>query len=124
MCKNSIWDLINSIINRRDERDVQTTGGMRGMCKWLFFFLFISFIAAVLVNLLKLPLEVPVAKETVSVLLRHAFRTTHACVGLSSLRIKLFIMLFEQKKQFLRLVSLVILNIKFNRKLSEQFWRI
>ncbi len=24
MCKNSIWDLINSTINRRDERDVQT----------------------------------------------------------------------------------------------------
>ncbi len=23
MCKNSIWDLINSNINRRDERDVQ-----------------------------------------------------------------------------------------------------
>ncbi len=39
MCKNSIWDLINSTINRRDERDVQTTGGMRGMCKRLFFFL-------------------------------------------------------------------------------------
>ncbi len=38
MCKNSIWDLINSTINRRDERDVQTTGGMRGMCKRLFFF--------------------------------------------------------------------------------------
>ncbi len=34
MCKNSIWDLINSTINRRDERDVQT---MRGMCKRLFF---------------------------------------------------------------------------------------
>ncbi len=40
MCKNSIWDLINSTINRRDERDerdVQTTGGIRGMCKLLFF---------------------------------------------------------------------------------------
>ncbi len=24
MCKNSIWDLINSNINKRDERDVQT----------------------------------------------------------------------------------------------------
>ncbi len=24
MRKNSIWDLINSTINRRDERDVQT----------------------------------------------------------------------------------------------------
>ncbi len=23
MCKNSIWDLINSNINKRDERDVQ-----------------------------------------------------------------------------------------------------
>ncbi len=40
MCKNSIWDLINSTINRRDERDVQTTGGMRGMCKRLFFLFF------------------------------------------------------------------------------------
>ncbi len=24
MCKNSIWDLINSNINKRDERDMQT----------------------------------------------------------------------------------------------------
>ncbi len=24
MCKNSIWDLINSNMNKRDERDVQT----------------------------------------------------------------------------------------------------
>ncbi len=39
MCKNSIWDLINSTINRRAERDVQTTGGMKGMCKRLLFFL-------------------------------------------------------------------------------------
>ncbi len=34
MCKNSIWDLINSTINRRDERDVQTA----------FFILFFIFI--------------------------------------------------------------------------------
>ncbi len=34
MCKNSIWDLINSTINRRDERDVQTA----------FFFFFFFFI--------------------------------------------------------------------------------
>ncbi len=32
MCKNSIWDLINSTINRRDERDVQTA--------FFFFFFF------------------------------------------------------------------------------------
>ncbi len=48
--------------------------------------------------------------------------------GWSSLRNKLFIMLFEQKKQHLWhsccLNSLVISNMKFNRKLSEQFWRI
>ncbi len=41
MCKNSIWDLINSTINRRAERDVQTTGGMRGMCKQLFSFFYV-----------------------------------------------------------------------------------
>ncbi len=38
--KSSIWDLINSTRNRRDERDVQMTGGMRGMCKRLFFIFF------------------------------------------------------------------------------------
>ncbi len=31
MCKNSIWDLINSNINKRDERDVQT--GLYWECK-------------------------------------------------------------------------------------------
>ncbi len=33
MCKNSIWDLINSNINKRDERDVQTgcTGYVLGV---------------------------------------------------------------------------------------------
>ncbi len=48
--------------------------------------------------------------------------------GWSSLRNKLFITLFEQKKQPLWHsccpISLVISNMKFNRKLSEQFWRI
>jgi len=39
---NSIWDLINSTINRRAERDVQTTGGMRGMCKRLIFLFFFN----------------------------------------------------------------------------------
>ncbi len=34
MCKNSIWDLIYSTINRRDERDVQTA--------FFFFFMFIK----------------------------------------------------------------------------------
>ncbi len=70
---------------------------------------------------LQLPLEVPVAIETVSAL-RRALRT-----GWSSLRNKLFRTLFEQKKQHLWYscqISLVILNMKFNRKLSEQFWRI
>ncbi len=66
---------------------------------------------------LQLPLEVPVAIETVSIL-RSALRTAHA----------LFILLFEQKKQHLWHsccpISLVISNMKFNRKLSEQFWRI
>ncbi len=50
------------------------------------------------------------------------------CTGWSSLRNKLFIMLFEQTKQHLWHsccpISLVISNMKFNRKLSEQFWRI
>ncbi len=31
MCKNSIWDLINSNINKRDERDVQK--GLYWECK-------------------------------------------------------------------------------------------
>ncbi len=48
--------------------------------------------------------------------------------GWSSLRNKLFITLFEQKKQHLWHsccpISLVISNMKFNRKLSEQFWSI
>ncbi len=48
--------------------------------------------------------------------------------GWSSLRNKLFITLFEQKKQHLWHsccpISLVISNMKFNRKLSKQFWRI
>ncbi len=44
MCKNSIWDLINSTINRRAERDVQTKGGMRGMCKRLLFFFFFFYV--------------------------------------------------------------------------------
>ncbi len=48
--------------------------------------------------------------------------------GWSSLKNKLFITLFEQKKQHLWHsrcpISLVISNMKFNRKLSEQFWRI
>ncbi len=39
-----------------------------------------------------------------------------------------FIMLFEKNKQHIWYgccqISLVISNIKFNRKLSEQFWRI
>ncbi len=47
--------------------------------------------------------------------------------GWSNLRNKLFIMLFEQIKQHLWhsccQISLVISNMKFNRKLSEQFWR-
>ncbi len=46
----------------------------------------------------------------------------------SSLQNKLFITLFEQKKQHLGHsccpISLVISNMIFNRKLSEQFWRI
>ncbi len=33
MCQNSIWDLINSTINRRDERDVQTD--------FFFFFFYV-----------------------------------------------------------------------------------
>ncbi len=55
MCKNSIWDLINSNINKRDERDVQT--GLYLECKhssntddenmnmsdfFLFYFLFMK----------------------------------------------------------------------------------
>ncbi len=69
---------------------------------------------------LELPLEVPVAIETVS-MLRRALRPAHA-------QRLIFIMLFEQKKQHLWYscwqVSLVISNMKCNRKLSEQFWRI
>ncbi len=54
MCKNSIWDLINSNINKRDERDVQT--GLYWECKhssntddenmnpFSFFFLFFIYI--------------------------------------------------------------------------------
>ncbi len=50
MCKNSIWDLINSNINKRDERDVQM--GLYWECKhssnmddenmiiYIFFFFF------------------------------------------------------------------------------------
>ncbi len=75
---------------------------------------------------LQLALEVSVAIETVSAL-RCALRTGMR-TGWSSLRNKLFITLFEQKKQHLWHrccpISLVISNMKFNRKLSEQFWRI
>ncbi len=75
---------------------------------------------------LQLPLEVPVAIETVS--LWDARLGLRIRTGWSSLRNKLFITLFEQKKQHLWHsccpISLVISNMKFNRKLSEQFWRI
>ncbi len=47
MCKNSLWDLINSNINKRDERDVQTgcTGyvhiaAIRMMRIWMVLFFF------------------------------------------------------------------------------------
>ncbi len=43
MCKNSIWDLINSTINRRDERDVQTDRrDERDVQTGFFFLMFIK----------------------------------------------------------------------------------
>ncbi len=51
-----------------------------------------------------------------------------ACALADSLRNTLSITLFEQKKPHLWhsccLISLVISNMEFNRKLSEQFWRM
>ncbi len=72
---------------------------------------------------LQLPLEGPVAIETVSVLrcvLGLRMRT-----GWSSLMV---LMLFEKNKQYLWYsccqILLVISNMKFNLNLGEQFWRI
>ncbi len=64
---------------------------------------------------LQLLLEVPVSIETVSAL-RLAPRTAHA----HWLRNKLFLHLCDSCCQ----ISLVILNMKFNLNLVEQFWRI
>ncbi len=75
---------------------------------------------------LHLPLEVPVAIEQSA--LWDARSGLRMRTGWYSLRNKLFITIFEQKKQHLWHsccpISLVISNMKFNCKLSEQFWRI
>ncbi len=83
-------------------------------CEWKSQSLISKFSAS-----LQLSLEVPAAMETFRLRMR---------TGWSSLKNKLFITLFEQQKQHLWHsccpISLVISNLKFNRKLSEQFWRI
>ncbi len=73
---------------------------------------------------LQLPLKVPVALETVSIW----DARLHLRMLTSWSRTTIFITLFEQKKQHLWYIFcpilLVISNMKFYHKISEQFWRI
>ncbi len=57
MCKNSIWDLINSTINKRDERDKRDVSkGSEYLCKCdiAVFFLFTFFFTDIYKNLFSL----------------------------------------------------------------------